>query len=167
VERDQLANYVAEGLTVRQIAAAVGKSYTTVRYWLNKHGLETLHRGPGRASRLEAGQRVCPRHGAVTFVRDSHGTRCSKCRSERVAARRRRVKQMLVEEAGGRCALCGYDRYVGALQFHHIDPTLKSFQLGASGLTRSIAVMRAEAAKCALVCANCHAEIEAGVVALV
>jgi hypothetical protein len=35
------------------------------------------------------------------------------------------------------------------------------------GLTRSLERMRAEAAKCALVCSNCHAEIEGGVVTLV
>ena len=45
---------------------------------------------------------------------------------ERVAAYRRRVKEILVEEAGGRCPLCGYDIYTGALQFHHLDPALRS-----------------------------------------
>ena len=77
------------------------------------------------------------------------------------------MKQLLVEEAGGRCGLCGYDRYVGALQFHHVDPAEKSFQLGQSGLTRSIDAMREEAAKCVLLCSNCHAEVEGGVAKLV
>jgi 5-methylcytosine-specific restriction endonuclease McrA len=154
-------------MTVRQIADHVGKGYSTVRYWLKKHGLETHHRGPGRASRLEAGERICIRHGGAPFVTDSHGTRCAKCRSEQVAARRRRVKQILVEEAGGKCALCGYDRYLGALQFHHVDPAEKAFQLGMRGLTRSIARMREEAAKCMVLCANCHAEVEGGFTSLV
>ena len=33
----------------------------------------------------------------------------------------------------------------------------------ARGVTRSLAAARAEAAKCVLLCANCHAEVEAGV----
>jgi hypothetical protein len=67
-----------------------------------------------------------------------------------------------VTEAGGCCRLCGYDRCVAALQFHHVDPEEKSFGLGCAGLTRGIAKARAEADKCVLLCANCHAEVEAG-----
>lgn len=59
--------------------------------------------------------------------------------------------------------LCGYDRCVGALHFHHLDPREKRFQLSFAGLTRSIDAMRAEARKCVLLCSNCHAEVEAGV----
>ena len=72
------------------------------------------------------------------------------------------MKEILVAEAGGRCALCGYDRYVGALQFHHLEPGRKRFSRADAGLTRSLAKAREEAGKCALVCANCHAELEAG-----
>jgi hypothetical protein len=72
------------------------------------------------------------------------------------------VKEILVAEAGGACLLCGYSRYIGALQFHHRDPATKVFGIGQEGVTRSLAVMREEAAKCDLVCANCHAEIEGG-----
>jgi DNA-binding transcriptional ArsR family regulator len=167
MEKDVLSALVDADLTVREIAAKTGKGYSTVRYWLRKHGLATKHRGPGRASRLEAGERLCVRHGAVRFVKDSHGIRCSKCRSEQVSRRRRRVKEILVEEAGGCCVVCGYDRYIGALEFHHRDPSTKSFHLGLGGLTRSLEKMRAEASKCSLVCSNCHAEIEGGVVMLV
>ena len=89
--------------------------------------------------------------------------RCKRCRVEAVNARRRRVKQILVEEAGGACQLCGYERYAGALQFHHIDPAEKTFALSSRGVARSLAKARAEVAKCVLLCANCHAEVEAGV----
>ena len=70
---------------------------------------------------------------------------------------------MLVEEAGGRCALCGYARCIGALHFHHVDPQTKSFGLSSRGFARSLAAARREAAKCVLLCANCHAEVESGV----
>ncbi len=67
---------------------------------------------------------------------------------------------MLVAEAGGRCRSCGYDRCPANLHFHHVDPIQKSFELSMSA-GRSLAAYRAEAAKCVLVCANCHGEIEA------
>ena len=85
-----------------------------------------------------------------------------KCRSGGVAKRRRIVKQLLVEEAGGKCALCGYERCQGALQFHHLEPSTKAFKISHKGFSRSIAKSRVEARKCVLLCANCHAEVENG-----
>ncbi|MEA2141939.1 MAG: hypothetical protein QOI64_369, partial [Solirubrobacteraceae bacterium] len=145
-------------------AARVGKSYTTVRYWLTQHGLKTLH-GPGRRLSEEDGvRRTCRHHGVLEFVREGRGyLRCPRCRSESVAKHRRKVKTILVSEAGGCCRLCGYSRYAGALEFHHLDPEAKEFALALGGLSQSLERMRAEARKCALLCANCHAEVEGGV----
>jgi hypothetical protein len=78
-----------------------------------------------------------------------------------VTERRRRIKQILVEEAGGRCVVCGYAQSVAALQFHHLDPMTKAFSIRYAG-TRALDRSRAEAAKCVLLCANCHAEVESG-----
>ena len=68
-----------------------------------------------------------------------------------------------MDEAGGRCVRCGFDRSSAALEFHHLDPRTKSFGLAQRGMTRSIEEVRREAGKCVLLCANCHAEIESGV----
>lgn len=104
-----------------------------------------------------------PASRADQIVLENRGSyRCMQCRREDVSAWRRRAKRLLVEEAGGKCEICGYSRYMGALQFHHLDPSAKSFSLSMRGCTRSMAVLRAEAAKCQLLCANCHAEVESG-----
>jgi hypothetical protein len=79
--------------------------------------------------------------------------------------RRRKVKQTLVSEAGGRCRLCGYDRCAAALEFHHLNPGEKAFGLAQCG-AHSIDKLRAEVRKCMLLCSNCHAEVEAGFVQL-
>jgi len=83
-----------------------------------------------------------------------------------VTRRRRKVKEILVREAGGGCALCGYARHIGALGFHHLDPGEKRFSLGDRGVARSLERARKEARKRVLLCANCHAEVEAGVARL-
>jgi hypothetical protein len=83
-----------------------------------------------------------------------------------VAQRRRRIKEILVREAGGCCLICGFAQYIGALQFHHLDPATKAFSLGREGVTRSLAKAREEARKCVLLCANCHAMVEAGLLDL-
>jgi len=80
-----------------------------------------------------------------------------------VSARRRRVKLALIEAAGGACRLCGYDRYARALQFHHVDPREKAFAIADRGVARSLQRALEEASKCVLLCANCDAEIEAGI----
>jgi hypothetical protein len=72
------------------------------------------------------------------------------------------AKRRLVAEAGGRCQLCGYDRCMAALEFHHLDPKAKSFSLSMRGVARAFEELRKEANKCVLLCANCHAEVEAG-----
>ena len=112
-------------------------------------------------------ERVCRTHGRTEFVLEGRGYyRCKRCRMERVLEWRRRTKERLIAEAGGCCQICGYDRYSGALHFHHVDPTQKEFGIARHGVTRAIAKARAEVAKCVLLCSNCHAEVEAGVARL-
>jgi 5-methylcytosine-specific restriction endonuclease McrA len=77
-----------------------------------------------------------------------------------------RVKELLVAEAGGHCLVCGYDRCVGALQFHHLDPSQKLFAIAGQGAARSLTRAREEVAKCVLLCSNCHAEVEAGLISI-
>ena len=165
IDRDALTALVETGKSIRAIAEELGVSATTVRHWLAKFDLQTA--GAERRSgtwRQPAVVRECRHHGWTTWVRSAPGRyRCKRCRIEAVSARRRRVKEILVREAGGACRLCGYSRYPGALQFHHVDPTEKAFALSSRGLARSLAKARVEVVKCVLLCANCHAEVEAGV----
>jgi 5-methylcytosine-specific restriction endonuclease McrA len=83
-----------------------------------------------------------------------------------VQRRRREVKRQLVTEAGGACVLCGYDRALSGLHFHHLSRADKTFGLSREGVTRALETARAEARKCVLLCSNCHAEVEAGAVQL-
>ena len=49
------------------------------------------------------------------------------------------------------------------LHFHHVDPSQKSFAMTlASG--KALAAYKEEARKCVLLCANCHGEVETGLV---
>ncbi len=163
--RSELERLVRSGLSAGEIASKLGRSKTTVRHWLREYGLTTSWGDRRKAS--EDGEREltleCSLHGRTTFLRRSRGGyRCAKCRADAVSRRRRRVKQILIEEAGGSCRLCGYDRCVAALHFHHVDPTEKRFSLSHRGVARSLERARAEARKCVLLCSNCHAEVEAG-----
>lgn len=78
-----------------------------------------------------------------------------------VAKRRRKIKFLAIEYKGGKCQICGYNKYVGALDFHHLAN--KTFSIGDKGYTRSWARVKEELDKCILVCSNCHREIGAKV----
>jgi hypothetical protein len=109
----------------------------------------------------------CVRHGETEFILEGRGYyRCKRCRAEAVARRRRKVKEILVAEAGGCCLICGYDRAIAALEFHHLDPSEKRMALSSQGIAYALDTLREEAAKCVLLCANCHVEVENGVIAL-
>lgn len=85
---------------------------------------------------------------------------CATCYQRNL--RMKKSKQIKIE-FGGKCVICDYNKCYQALCFHHLDPTKKKFQVtGYSTIT--IEKMRREAKKCILVCANCHAEIHAGVI---
>ena len=71
---------------------------------------------------------------------------------------RRNMKIQAIKLMGGKCSICGYDKCVDALEFHHRNPKEKDFKLG-SGNTISWDEYKEEALKCILVCSNCHKEI--------
>lgn len=88
----------------------------------------------------------------------------AKASSMAVSKRRRLLKKMAVEHLGGKCVCCGYSRCIEALEFHHKDPSQKDFSVSGSGATRSWELVKAEIEKCALLCANCHREVHAGLI---
>lgn len=168
VSKEDLERLLSAGLSLREIAQRLDRSLATIRHWMGKYELKP---NPRRKRGAEDGSREmvsrCKRHGETSFVREGRGYyRCKRCRLERVAQRRRTIKRKLVEEAGGKCVICGYSRCQQVLEFHHLDPSLKKFQLSHNGATRSLARSRAEARKCVLLCANCHREVEAGITAV-
>jgi transposase len=176
IERERLDALVEAGLSIAEIAAAVGRSKSAVRHWLRRYELQTR----GSAGRKAVGKKraargagaltiemSCPHRGETTFVLEGRGYyRCRRCRAECVVRHRQKVKATLVAEAGGCCVLCGHDRNIRALQFHHRYPSEKRLEVSGRGVTYSMETLRAEAKKCVLLCANCHVDIEAGLAKL-
>ena len=92
---------------------------------------------------------VCHRKGSNTTF-NSYSIQRTRAIQRKIA---------LVIRMGGKCSGCGYKKNLAALHFHHTDPTLKEFKLDRRILsTCSIARMESEAAKCILLCGNCHTE---------
>ena len=133
---------VERGMSIRQIGEEAGLSYAARPVLAATYGLKT--RAAAHDSRREADEpRVDPpRVRAARLDRRSSASgargcyRCPQCRDRSgVAAYRRRVKELLIEEAGGVLRALRIRPLPGALQFHHLDPAQKSFARHAAGLT--------------------------------
>jgi 5-methylcytosine-specific restriction endonuclease McrA len=86
--------------------------------------------------------------------------------AKRMAVRRAEIKAALrrfvsdIKLAAG-CALCGYRQASIALDFDHLDPSVKHGRVstiaGGSGSLETLkALVLEEIAKCRVLCANCH-----------
>ena len=125
IDEAELRSLIASGCSLREIAARLDRSVGTVRHWVKRYALgptaASRRRASIRQARLEGRRNLrleCLRHGTTPHVIEKGGrVRCKRCRSEAVSETRRRIKRILVEEAGGACLICGYDRCFAALEW--------------------------------------------------
>jgi len=72
--------------------------------------------------------------------------------------KRNKTKLKAIKYLGNKCKLCGYNKCIQALEFHHINPNEKEFKPSNMG-TYKWDKVKIELNKCILLCANCHREI--------
>lgn len=94
--------------------------------------------------------KICSKE--INQLQGRNRTRCNACNTK---IRRYRCKIKAIELLGGKCSRCGYDNHPAPLEFHHIDPSKKSFNIGMVA-NKSWKVIVKELKKCILLCANCH-----------
>lgn len=67
-------------------------------------------------------------------------------------------KLTFVKDLGGECSICGYNKNLAGLAFHHLGG--KEFKLDVRSLSnRKMESILLELSKCKLLCHNCHAEV--------
>jgi len=86
------------------------------------------------------------------------GHTLNKCNSCVTSEKRYNIKKKCVEYKGGKCIICGYNKCIEALEFHHINPVEKDFSVGSSYYYKWERI-KVELDKCSCLCANCHREI--------
>lgn len=84
---------------------------------------------------------------------------CKACNTADVRERKRLFKQKCINYLGGKCNICGYNKCISALDFHHIDRNDKEFQIGQVKTTTLSQTVKNELDKCMLLCSNCHREL--------
>lgn len=114
--------------------------------------------------------RYCEKCGSTLQHNNKIGI-CTNCNhrlsivSESVKKWKKKRKEILVDYKGGKCEICGYNRCLSALEFHHLNEEEKSFSISSKNIV-SIDRYKEEVDKCILVCANCHREIHADMISL-
>lgn len=89
---------------------------------------------------------------------------CISCTKIQTNIRLKAFKmQCLNYKQTNKCISCGYDKYTGALEFHHIDPNEKEFNIQKAATKKLTDSIKKELDKCIVLCANCHREIHSNI----
>lgn len=110
--------------------------------------------------------RTCPRCKTSKELYEFYNRRnkegnsvyCKKCTTNQTIERQRALKERAVIYKGGKCQQCGYNKCNSALEFHHVNPSEKDFQISKLKLTSWCLKIERELDKCTLLCSNCHKE---------
>ena len=97
------------------------------------------------------------------FLKKKDGKRmniCKECEHDKKKAMREEKKAIMDSLKSVGCACCGEKNPV-CLDFHHYDPSEKSFNM-SQALLKPYHALIEEASKCIVVCSNCHRRIHAG-----
>ncbi len=172
MEKEILEKYINDGLSSYKIAEITNHGQTTIRYWLKKYNLKTNHKEFTKNPYTTDTQKQCSVCKEVLsktkefFYVDKEGcsSQCKKCHQKKCKKRLRNYKQECVDYKGGKCIVCNYNRSIDALDFHHLDPSKKEFDISKS--SKSFKNLKEELNKCVILCSNCHRELHAGLITL-
>ena len=108
--------------------------------------------------------RDCGESDTAKFYKNNHSY-CKSCANARQVARFQNTRRKIVEYLGGSCAICGYNKHIVSLGVHHLEPEKKSttFKRHKGWSWERV---EQELQTCVLLCHNCHAEVEAGLVSI-
>ena len=160
MDQTTLTDLVNDGKSIRQIATIFGKSPGAVRHWLRKYGLSTY-----KEPKYKDNCKFCGCHltDENTYASKRRWA-CKKCSNRYRGQQFVETKLRLVELKGGKCKCCGFNQHYSALEFHHLDPNEKEFNLTRTNYGWDKLVE--EVSKCVLLCSNCHRMIHAGIINL-
>lgn len=165
---------INDGLSIADISKKYNKSKSSIRYWMKKYNLKSRNSQIGKGVVCLKKTKVrdldsliycpmCKSNFTIDYFylrRNGSGASpyCKSCTNIQTVARQQLFKRKCIEYKGGSCISCGYKKYDGALEFHHIDPSKKDFRISNSKSRQYGSKIELELDKCMLLCSNCHRE---------
>lgn len=87
-------------------------------------------------------------------------TYCKSCESKRKKQQNINFKRQCLEYKNQfSCSICGYDKNITALDFHHVESNTKDFTIASVKNLMINEHIKQELDKCQVLCANCHREV--------
>ncbi len=118
--------------------------------------------------------KICPKCNEFKLAKEFYqarknkleaaGSWCKSCMKQQVVERQRRYKQAALSYKGNKCEKCGFDKYAGALEIHHLDAKTKDFGMSSFSKHPLTEKGKKELDKCILLCSNCHRMTHAGLI---
>jgi hypothetical protein len=157
--------YVRNIYTIKDISNITGRTVGAIRNDMSNKGIdkensEAVFR---YVARLLATQRsgveiVCKVCGSKFKAKTWNHKYCSK---ECFESTRPKVKSTpdIFNIGKDVCSICGYNKYIECLEWHHLIEGDKLFQLSGHTGKRTVEEIEDEKKKCVVLCCNCHQEI--------
>ena len=178
IDENKLRDLVIKHYSIDKISKEFGCGHASIKTALKRHGLKTEAKWTiGRkvaSEEIKSGFKTCNKCGVKKelnsdnfYIKKSGVFHhwCKKCNCQITYDKQRKIKTDALAYKGGKCCMCGYNKYFGALEFHHLDPSKKEFSIGELRAYRW-EKLKPELDKCICVCKNCHAEIHGKIVGL-
>ena len=163
MEKAALETLIERGLSLKSIAKLFDTSPTNVRYWVRKHDLKLKQKSFGLGYTHPQGPHRCGHCGETepTKFYGRKRTVCGACHNRYTLQAGQNKRLRAINHRGGKCELCGFDKFHCSLDFHHIDPSFKSPKYSSlRGWSWERILLELE--NCILLCKNCHAAVHAG-----
>lgn len=163
VDKNKLLDLYNQDKTTKEISEYFQIGRSTVLKYLKQLGLKSKSKIGSNNTRQR--KYICKHCGETDknkFV-DWCYTLCKSCNNIRSSKYVVQRKLDCIKYKGGKCSICGYNKYYGALEFHHLDPNIK--ENGKQAITNiKKEFLYEELDKCVLLCSNCHREVHANLI---
>ena len=175
IEEQKLKDMVSQHYSIDKISKEFGCSHAPIKTALKRYGLKTdaeytILRKTA-TQEIRTGFKTCTKcHIKKELTSDNFYMKksgafhywCKQCNCKITHDKQRKIKTDALAYKGGHCCICGYNKYFGALDFHHLDPSKKEFSIGDLRAYKW-EKLKPELDKCICVCRNCHAEIHGNI----
>ena len=164
MKKEQLQELIEQGLSQHKIAKILNVSQATIQRYLKQFNLKTKSMD---FNIYRNNPYLCEQCGETNKAEfpPLRKSLCKKCHQKYMSNLRLERKKILVDYKGGKCQICGYNKYYGALDFHHLDPNTKDPDW-IKLRQRKLEKIKEELDKCILLCSNCHKEVHANLTVL-
>jgi len=172
MNKELLEEYILANKTLNEIASIHNVGKSTIRYWFKKYNLKSTNKPGPKTTNTSSCCKVCNKTTENNkmycssncktrqyYINNPNSTTLAKKFSDknRVIA----FKLAALKHCGESCKLCGYNKNISALSFHHVDPNGKDFGLGGTRLKKDELTIeqKFELDKCITLCNNCHSTV--------